>query len=238
MWKKKCYISEYSLFIFCSGNQLIAFLRYETIKCINQRFSKWPGSLWGVTCFCLGWRLPADFVSLEGPYVNGVKNPRLQTNHLVRGALTSHRDLSTGALGGRVAQHVALNFCLDSLPGDRHRVLCYFSGSQVGWGIQVWEEGDQDDESMVFLEKLGAQLTYIRELICFVECWKPIMMLSGLLVLIGCGFDPWPGHARSLKKMEPNAFLFGIQYPGLKLGRFGSSNDSCPLFPLIDDDAS
>lgn len=149
---------------------------HEMIKCINYSFSKWPGSLWGVTCFCLGWRLPTDFVSLEGPYVDGVKNSRLQTNHLVRGAVTSHRDLSTGALSGRVAQHVALNLCLDSLPGNRHSVLCYFSGDQVGWSIDVWAGRDQaDDEKLQ--SRLRAQPTHTRKWMCSVECGKPIIVV-------------------------------------------------------------
>lgn len=153
--KSKKEFAKYSSICFlflCHGNQLITFLRYETIKCINHGFPKWPGPLWGVTCFGLGWRLAADFVSLEGPYVDGVKNPRLQTNHLVRAAVASHWNLSTGALRGRVAQHVALNFCLDSIPGDRHCVLCYFSGHQVGWSVEVWAGRDQDDVQVQSLQ--------------------------------------------------------------------------------------
>lgn len=168
----------------CNGNELISIMRYEMIKCINHSFSNWPGSLWEVTCFCLRWRLPTDFVSLEGPNVDGVENPRLQTNHPVRGAVTSHRDLSTGALSGRVAQHVALNFCLDSVPGNRHSVLCYFSGNQVGWSIDVWAGRDQDGWTgalaTYFLsgqrfEKCLEHKQHIREMICSVECWKSLL---------------------------------------------------------------
>lgn len=57
-----------------------------------------------------------------------------------------------------------------------------------------------------------------RKWMCSVECGKPIIVLSGLQVLIGCGFDPWSGHTRSLKKMEPITFLFIIQHPELEGG--------------------
>lgn len=107
------------------------------IEGVNNSLSEGPGSLWGVTCFRLRRRPSADFVPLEGPDVDGVENPRLQTNHPVRGAVSSHGNLSTGALGGGVAQHVALNFCLDSVPGNRHSVLGHFGGNQVGWSVNV-----------------------------------------------------------------------------------------------------
>lgn len=97
-----------------------------------------PFCLSEFTCFSLCWTLFADFVFLEGPDVDVVENSRLQTDQPVRGAVTSYRDVWTGALGRRVAQHVTLDFGLDSIPWQRDGVLRYFSGGQVGRSIKVW----------------------------------------------------------------------------------------------------
>lgn len=129
--------SEYLNTNLSKGNQFISFMGYYMIKCISDSSNR-PGSLWEITCFCLCWSLPADSVSLEGPDVDGVENSGLQTNQPVRGAVTSHGDLSTGALSGRVAQHVAPYLCLDAVPRNRHGVFCDLTGDQVGWSINVW----------------------------------------------------------------------------------------------------
>lgn len=97
-----------------------------------------PFSLSEFTCFGLCWTLFADFVFLEGPDVDVVENSRLQPNQPVWGAITSHGDVQTWALGRCVVQHVALDFGLDSIPWQRDGVLRYFSGGQVGWSVNVW----------------------------------------------------------------------------------------------------
>lgn len=102
-----------------------------------------PFSLSEFTCFSLCWTLFADFVFLEGPDVDVVENSRLQTDQPVRGAVTSHGDVWAGAHGRRVAQHVTLDFGLDSIPWQRDGVLRYFSGGQVGRSINVWAERGQ-----------------------------------------------------------------------------------------------
>lgn len=89
------------------------------------------------TCFSFCWTLSADFVSLVGPDVYRVEDTRFQTDQPVWGAVTAHRDLWAGAPSRSVAQHIALNFCLDSIPWDCCCVLCYLSGDKVCWGINV-----------------------------------------------------------------------------------------------------
>lgn len=107
-------------------------------------------SLLDVTCFSFCWTLFADFVVLEGPDVDVVENSGLQANQPVRGAVTSHGNLRTGARGRRVAQHVPLYFCMDSIPCHRDGVLCYFSGSQICRSINVWRETGQNNLMMYY----------------------------------------------------------------------------------------
>ena len=90
------------------------------------------------TCFSLCGTLPADFVSLVGPDVDCVDDSRPQADQPVPGAVTAYGDLRAGALSGGVAQHVALDFCLDSIPGNRGSILCYLGGDEVFRSIFVW----------------------------------------------------------------------------------------------------
>lgn len=85
----------------------------------------------------LGGALPAGSRALVRPDVDGVDDSRSEAGQLVAGSICSDWDLPAGALGRDIAQHVAIDLCLHSVPCHSRCALGHCGRHQVGWRVYV-----------------------------------------------------------------------------------------------------